>query len=425
MAEGDASRRSPYRAAALERLRSPEELEGLMRVVGPSGWAIGAALAIVVAGALYWSVFGRVATVVTGRGILGPSFGEVRNLVASHDGVLRELDVALGQPVKKGDRLGSVEISAAMEAKRDAERTLRLLQSEEERLIAYWEAYQAQQTASLDKQAADLDKQIQSARDSVTGRQKILDGLLDLQKRGFTTDVNVETAREAVAEMKTALAQTRLQREKLETQYLDLEHQRIAALEEMRERLLQVREQFDDAEEVLIDGGQILADADGRIVEIAGRIDSFVEPGAPLLTIQSVRDDLDGVFFVEPAQGKRIEEGMSVNVAPSIVEPERFGTIRAKVVWVTLEPQSDTAVARQLGNPTLAQSLVGNEAPIIFGVALERDPTAPSGLKWTSGTGPKLKIPDGTIANAEVAVKKEPPIVLVIPALRRLFGLDA
>ncbi len=417
-------RRSLYRESALEHLRSPEDVEGLMRVVGPSGWAVAVAFALVLAGAVYWSIFGSVATIVTGRGILGPAFGEVREVVASHVGVLRTLEVSLGDTVKVGDKLGSVEIYEALEDKRDAERTLKSLQNEHSRLVDYWDSYMAQQDSSLQNEAVDLDNQIKWASDRVDSRQRILDGMLDLARRGFATEVQVEASREEQVDAATDLAQARLKRQAIDSRRLELKNQRMTAMQNIEDRLLDAKERLSDAKGVLSDGGDLIADTDGRIVEVAGRIDAYVQPGSPILTIQAVRADLEGVFFVAPSQGKRVQEGMDVNVAPTIVEPERYGTIRAKVVWVTPEPQTDAAVARQIGNQTLAQSLIGSESPIAFGVTLEDDPKAPSGLKWTSGTGPSSPIPVGTIANADVVVKKEPPIVLVIPALRRMFGLE-
>jgi HlyD family secretion protein len=59
-----------FRQSALERLSDPEQLDRLMLVTSPRGWLSLAAVCLVMATALGWSVFGRVPITVSGQGIL-------------------------------------------------------------------------------------------------------------------------------------------------------------------------------------------------------------------------------------------------------------------------------------------------------------------------------------------------------------------
>ena len=63
-------------------------------------------------------------------------------------------------------------------------------------------------------------------------------------------------------------------------------------------------------------------------------------------------------------------------------------------------------------------------ATIAFGVALERDPSTPSGFAWTSGRGPDQAIETGTLASAKVSIREDAPAVLIVPAVRRLLGIE-
>lgn len=424
MSETEHGASSIFRKAAFDRLQTPDQIGGLVRVVGPAGWVLALSIAFVMAAAGYWSVYGRVSTFVEGRGILGPSYDESRNVVATHAGILRQLNVGLGDKVKKGQLLGSIEITASIQEQRDAGRTLKSVKEERARIQAYWKQYFAKRLSDLASEESDLKIEATWNDEKVKSRQRILDGLLDLNKKGLATSVQVETARDQVIDASSDLAQTNLKLERVEASRIQLANEQQSAIDAIEDRLLRAQESLADARDTLAQGGRILSTMDGVVVEVDGSLDTFVEPGSKLLRIQSLRDELDGVFFAEPQQGKKIREGMQVNVAPSIVERDRYGTIRAHVAWVSVEPQSESAVIRQVGNETLAHSFVGSEPPIAFGVKLERDPFTVSGLRWTSGTGPDTSIPTGTIAVADVAVKEEPPIVLIVPALRRLLGID-
>jgi hypothetical protein len=64
-----------FRKEALERLSSPERLDQLVELVDPHTWIALAALTLLIAAALVWSVVGHLPTIVTGRGVLGQPRG--------------------------------------------------------------------------------------------------------------------------------------------------------------------------------------------------------------------------------------------------------------------------------------------------------------------------------------------------------------
>ncbi len=52
--------RSIYRKKSLERVTSPEQLNDYIKVTTPSVWVILAATALLIVGALFWAVFGKI-----------------------------------------------------------------------------------------------------------------------------------------------------------------------------------------------------------------------------------------------------------------------------------------------------------------------------------------------------------------------------
>jgi HlyD family secretion protein len=76
---------------------------------------------------------------------------------------------------------------------------------------------------------------------------------------------------------------------------------------------------------------------------------------------------------------------------------------------------------RILGNDQLAQSLSQGGAPITLTVALRTSEKTESGYAWSSGDGPPLKLQSGTLAGITVVVRRQAPVTLVLPFLKKFF----
>lgn len=80
-------------------------------------------------------------------------------------------------------------------------------------------------------------------------------------------------------------------------------------------------------------------------------------------------------------------------------------------------PSTKYGMARILGSQELVQAFTGQEPPIAVFVALEQDTKAHSGYAWTTQRSPKIKINAGTLCSANIIIKNEKPIGLLIPGL--------
>jgi multidrug efflux pump subunit AcrA (membrane-fusion protein) len=90
-----------FRKAALEQLSSPDQLDQLLRVTTLNGWiGLGALSALLIA-AIIWGVAGRIATTVTGQGILLQG-GRVYGVVSPIAGEVTALFVKVGDTVREG-----------------------------------------------------------------------------------------------------------------------------------------------------------------------------------------------------------------------------------------------------------------------------------------------------------------------------------
>src|ERR1700756_3408707 len=78
-----------FRAAALDRAASPEQLDHLVIVTKPADWILTLVLYIVLVAAVLWGIFGRVPTRVSGEGILIGSGGKVVDAISAAAGRLQ------------------------------------------------------------------------------------------------------------------------------------------------------------------------------------------------------------------------------------------------------------------------------------------------------------------------------------------------
>ena len=96
-----------FRASALQRAASPDELDHLVAITKPSDWIFTVVLAVVLVAAIIWGIFGRIPSRVSGEGILVGS-GRVFDAVSAAEGRLASLSVAVGDHVERGQTVAQI-----------------------------------------------------------------------------------------------------------------------------------------------------------------------------------------------------------------------------------------------------------------------------------------------------------------------------
>jgi HlyD family secretion protein len=129
------------------------------------------------------------------------------------------------------------------------------------------------------------------------------------------------------------------------------------------------------------------------------------------------------VYIPAGSGGKKVEPGMKIQVSPATVKRDEFGYIFGQVSWVSPYPATRESMLSILGNEALVKQFSKTMPPIVVHATLLTDPKTPSGLKWSSRQGPPFRITTGTIVSAEVVVREQRPISLVIPYMKKVFGL--
>jgi HlyD family secretion protein len=410
-----------FRKVALERLSSPEQLDQLMQVTDPKGWLALGALGALLLASVTWGVLGSIPTEARGEGILLRQ-GGVSNLVAAENGQVEEILVAVGDVIQKGQVVARIRQEELLRQIQDSRDKLADARSKYQELVRYAGAQRqlrdrdlAQQRANLGQTVAAADREVALIRERIASER-------DLLKDGLITRQTLLTSEQSLNAAQDKLANAQLELNGLELKRVDAEQQLDQQIQtreaEIRDLAIELRER----QAKLGETARITSPRAGRVLELLVDRGDVVNPGTALLNLEVVSDDLVAVLFVPATAGKRVQPGMQVRVTPSTVKREEFGSILGKVTWAAEYPSTSRGMIRLLGNEALVTKLMEEGPPIQVNVTLDRDPATPSGFRWSSSTGPSLKISSGTLATGDVVVRQEPPINLVIPKVREKLG---
>ena len=212
-----------------------------------------------------------------------------------------------------------------------------------------------------------------------------------------------------------------------------------------------------DASQAELDGQrlsqEVLAPRSGRLLSLSVAPGQAVAPGQRIGTIGPAAQRADrprsAVGLFSDADAARLKPGDEIKLDPLLQSrdryggtTERYGSVIGRIVSISPSNADLAEVSRVVGDPELATSLMARSrqaalgeggdpmvtaadkliAPVVLvTVALEGAATA-SGLRWSSGLGPDLRLENGTPAKLKVVVERRSPVSYLMPFLRWLGG---
>ncbi len=410
-----------FRKVALERLSSPEQLDQLMQVTDPKGWLALGALGALLLTSLAWGIFGSIPTEARGEGILLRQ-GGVSSLVSAENGQVEEILVAVGDVIEKGQVVARIRQEELLRQIQDSRDKLADMRAEFRDLLRYAADQRRLRDQDLAQQRANLRQSIQTLERQVElGRERIASER-DLLKDGLITKQTLLTSEQKLNTDQDQLATSRLDLNGLELKRIEAEQQVDQQVQSREAEIRDLEIELREHQARLGETARVVSPHAGRVLELLVDRGDVVSPGTAILNLEVISQDLMAVLFVPATAGKRVQSGMAVRVSPSTVKREEFGSILGRVTWVAEYPSTSRGMIRLVGNEALAEKLMQEGPPIQVNVALQRDPSTPSGFRWSSSAGPSLKISSGTLATGDVIVRQEAPINLVIPKVREKLG---
>ena len=378
-----------FRKSALDRLSSPEQLDLMVRITSPAGWVALLALVGLIGVAILWGFLGSISTKVIGSAMLIKTGGVVE-VSARSSGLITDVSVRAGDTIKRGQKIA------------------RIAQPE---LLEQFNSLKARETELLNKSQLNTSV-IKQKRDTLRFSNEVLRKRLDNQngllKDGLITQQSVLATQQQLEENAAAMKELDLRKLDIELE-LDL-----------------VKRNLDAVKIRLKQSTDIVSPYSGRVLEIKLDENSIVQAGSSILNMELTGDsikDLEVVVFVSALDGKKVRPGMDIFISPSTIKREDYGFMVGKVTAVSEFPSTAQGMMRILQNQQLVQQLSAGAAPIQITADLTPDPSTTSGYRWTSPGGPPVLVQSGTLGTANVSVRSQRPISLVIPMLREFVGV--
>jgi HlyD family secretion protein len=413
-----------FRQAALDRLSSPEQLDHLVPLTSPAGWAAAFALLAIAVAAVCWSVLGTVPTSVYGSGILVSRGGHVFDAMAPYSGtVIAVADI--GTVVKKGDRLATLDDTELRQDLAHAEEVVREKQADLASLRQNFEQQIALKHKNAMAQRANLARIIAAATQRRDFYSKLLARQDKIVQQGFLTERFQEETRHSMDEADQEARDARTALLKLDAEEADLAGQRDLAVLGAEQAVNEARRHVDELKIQLDQATQVLSPLDGTVTELKTRPGTVVSPGKPILSIETAGSGLELLLYIPPEFGKKVAPGMDVRIEPATVKKEEYGTMIGRVLSVSDFPMTAEGMASVLQNPQLVTRFMEQGPPYAVRVELAPDPTSESGYRWSGGPGPPIHLTSGTTVRASVTINRRAPISLLLPLLKGQAGISS
>jgi HlyD family secretion protein len=413
-----------FRTVALQRASSPEQLDHLVGITKPFDWILTFVICLALVAALTWGVVGRIPTRVPGDGILVSDGGRVVDAVSDAAGQLSSISISIGDHVVQGQPIAQIaqtdiqqRYTGAVEVFHEREREYTDLTSK----VASELASKSQNFAKLE---TAFEQVIMATDQRVEYLTVDVKNLEDLLAKGYTTRRNVEDRRHELTDAQQRKEDSQNEILKLRSQKTDLETQREHEIQQSEFTLNEARRQMETIAGTLNQNTQVVSPIDGRVLEIKVSAGSVLTVGTPVISIESEGSKLEALVYIPTERGKSVKPGMQVRIEPSTVKREEFGTMVGTVVTVSDFPITPQGMAAVLHNDTLVSRFSHDGAPYAARVSLERDTTTVSGYRWAVGKGPPIRLSSGTLMRAEVTTRRQRPLDLVVPLIKRLTGID-
>ncbi len=417
--------RQIFRQVSLDRLSSPEQLDQLTQLTTPKAWvallAIGALIAVTVG----WSVVGTIPERVRGQAILLRS-GGVFQVVAPTDGRVTDIAIRVGDVVTQGQVIARLAQPDLVDQVQQAQATVAELEAQQRRLLQGGQRDSALETDYAVQQRQTIEQSIAAMQRAHAALQERMANEEQLVAQGLVTRQTVLDTRQAAEALDEKIGGAEGQLTQLQLSRLQGQSQREQQVRSAAFKLDDARRSLAHLEDALSRTSEVMSPYTGRVLEIMTDQGSVVARGDPVVSIDltgKTLKDLEAVIYIPSREGKRLKPGMEVAVTPSTVKKQEYGSMLARITYVSDFPATLKGMQRVIKNDQLIATLIGRDAPYEVHADLIPDPETRSTYRWTSSRGPDLKIQSGTLADAEVTVTRRHPIGLVLPILDRSGGM--
>lgn len=443
---------------------SDEQLDKALIITPASLWIAILAGFLIIGIVLAWSILGTMPIKVAARGIYVPS-QDSYTLASEVTGIVKSVEVEVGDEVKVGDVLYTIDTKTIEEEITDLENRI-------ESVNAVTTTSKNDAVTSDTQSLLEIKFSLNTVGDNVKQNEALL-GVREGSIEGLKSDANSkrdkvaekQNARDiAYAALEAAEASGTATPEELKvlldkynkanlelseaqsaysyaSQLLNSTNTEINTLKQQIDTLKETNkttsseyvQRFETAKKLVLynlnsqlekyqytlENNTVTSSVKGIVSDVKVSVGSAIGQGSGAVTIRATKDDEDVVIcYVGITDGKKIKEGMSVKVYPSIVNKNEYGNIEAVVLSVDDYVTTSSTIKNDLADDSLTQVFMSQGPVIGVKCKLQRDDSTASGYKWSSKKASVITIPQGTIVNADIIVEEKKPITMLIPYIK-------
>lgn len=303
-----------FRKEALERNFSPERLEEAVRINTTAGRVGLFAMLLLFLLFAVWGLVGRIPARVEGQGILLLAGGQIIDAAALVSGTLVTTASRVGEAVAADAVLARIDqpdvrlsFEAASQRVERLRDNLKAVEENEDRVLAARKANAGALRAAYREKMVDSVRRRDTYLAQLTRQEK-------LASAGAVTTTKLQQTREAVEEANQALSSTRAALLELDAALITAHAERLRRLQDLRQDLLRETADRDQLRQKLDDFGKVVAPAGGRLIEWKAPSGAQVAAGTPVASVATGTGPLQMQLYLPPASGKRVRQGMPVNI---------------------------------------------------------------------------------------------------------------
>jgi len=411
-----------FRKASLEKLNSTENLFTAIIVTQPRGWLAILMICIIIALILVWSFVGSVYTRVGGQGILVRSGGMIQ-VVSMASGQIQEVVAEVGNFIKQGQVIARIHTPEQLNNIRNLKADIEDAIIAHKKLEFYHKKNLKLTNSNLEVKRSNQKQQLQTLEnrklffnDRLAKEQIIL-------KRGLITPNEIDNTNSQLNSIIDQINQINLSLSEMQSTVLNIESQAEREILNSNNNIDEFKRELRRQLSNLRLQSVVQSMSSGQVVEVLSKTGDIIQAGSSLLILENPNQKMEALLYVNSADGKKIKTGMEVDISPSTVRTEEYGSILGIVTYVSKYPASPEVMQQNIPNEALIQEMLSAGVPIEIHADLIPDHKTPSGYKWTSSTGPDVSIGVGTMAQCSIRVQDRRPITLVLPYLRKMLGV--
>ena len=170
---------------------------------------------------------------------------------------------------------------------------------------------------------------------------------------------------------------------------------------------------------------EIYSDYDGVVDEVMVEKGYVISSGTPICTVRLTRnrDELRGILYIPVDKGKRVEPGMSIQLAPNGVDTSQAGSLIGVVRTISQYPVTAQVLKQELDNEQLAQYITQAQGSALMEIRFDlvRDEDSESGYLWTSVVGEHKPVTAGSFVTGSIIIERQPPLQKVFYKLSQFL----